>query len=85
MTPSDPLAGVDVLIPRRIRDRQRQVVQEHRLDLAALLEALSPASSPALADADPDAARAWVMRAIRALPTQADATLALMEDSLGAV
>ena len=72
--------NVEVLIPRHVRQRQREAVEAACMDASALIQALSPsplappdpgAANP-LADADPDQCRDWVTRAIRAIPTQAD-------------
>jgi len=74
------LDGVDILIPKAIRDRRKVVMRESCMDFGALIDAL-PSTSPspldgllsaALADADVDTCRAWIARAIRALPTQTD-------------
>jgi len=72
--------GVDVLIPRRIHQQRRQAIQAACADFGALVELLPTASpspldnalSATLAGADAEDCKAWIMRAIRALPTQAD-------------
>jgi len=77
------LDGVDFLIPKAIRDRRRVVMRESCLDFGALIDALpSACPSPldgvlvaALADADLETCRAWIDRAVRALPTRADMTV----------
>ena len=74
------LDGVDILIPKAIRNRRKVVMRESCVDFSALIDALPSASpspldgllSAALADADVDTCKAWIARAIRALPTQAD-------------
>ena len=80
MNAPDAWEGVDVLIPKRIHQNRRQAVEAACADIGALVAAL-PGTSPmpfdaALADilaqAGPDDCKAWVMQAIRALPTQAD-------------
>ena len=80
MTEPAALNGVDILIPKAIRDRRKIVMRESCVDFGALIDALpSAAPSPldgvlsaALAEADADTCKAWIARAIRALPTQAD-------------
>ena len=76
----DAWKGVDVLIPRRVHQNRREAIQAACLDVGALIEVL-PGTSPApldaalsdmLAQADPDACKTWIMRAIRALPTRTD-------------
>lgn len=80
MNGHDAWKGVDVLIPRRVHQNRRQAIQAACLDMSALIEAL-PGTSPVpldtafsdmLAQADPDACKAWIARAIRALPTRTD-------------
>lgn len=80
MNGHDAWEGVDVLIPLRVHQNRRQAIQMACQDMGALIEAL-PGTSPVppdaalsdmLAQADPDACKAWIARAIRALPTQAD-------------
>ncbi len=80
MTEPAALDGVDILIPKAIRDRRKVVMRESCMDFGALIDAL-PSTSPspldgllsaALADANVDTCKAWIARAIRALPTQAD-------------
>ncbi len=74
------LDGVPILIPKAIHDRRRVVIRESCLDFGALIDALPSACpspldavlSAALADADVDTCKAWLARAIRALPTQTD-------------
>lgn len=71
---------VEILIPKAIRDRRKVVIRESCVDFGALIDALPSASpspldgvlSAALADANVDTCKAWIARAIRALPTQAD-------------
>ena len=80
MTQSFEQNEVEFLIPKAIRDRRKVVMRESCLDFGALIDALpSAAPSPldgvlsaALAEADADTCKAWIARAIRALPTQAD-------------
>ena len=80
MNGHDAWEGVDVLIPKRVHQNHREAVQAACLDMGALIEAL-PGTSPVpldaalsdmLAQADPDACKAWIARAIRALPTRTD-------------
>lgn len=80
MNGHDAWEGVAVLIPRRVHQKRQEAVQAACLDMGALIEAL-PGTSPApqgtalsdmLAQADPDACKAWIARAIRALPTRTD-------------
>jgi hypothetical protein len=80
MNTHDAWEGVDVLIPKRVHQNRREAIQAACLDLGALIGAL-PGTSPTpldaalsdvLAHADADDCKAWIMRAIRALPTQAD-------------
>ncbi len=80
MNGHDAWEGVDVLIPKRVHQNRREAIQAACLDMSALIEAL-PGTSPAsldaalpdmLAQAGPDACKAWIMRAIRALPTRTD-------------
>ncbi len=74
------LDGIEILIPKVIRDRRKTVMRESCVDFGALIDALPSASpspldgvlSAALAEADADTCKAWIARAIRALPTQAD-------------
>ena len=74
------LDGIEILIPKAIRDRRKTVMRESCVDFGALIDALPSASpspldgvlSAALAEADADTCKAWIARAIRALPTQAD-------------
>ena len=90
MTEPAALDGVDILIPKAIRNRRKVVMRESCVDFGALIDALPSASpspldgllSAALADADVDTCKAWIVRAIRALPTQADLP---MEDDDGTV
>ena len=80
MTNGHPWNNVDVLIPRRILDNHELGVGDVRQNVTALLDALPTAECAApqaktpenLAEADPDACRAWVSRIIRSLPTIAD-------------
>lgn len=80
MNGHDAWEGVAVLIPKRIHQNRQEAVQAACLDMGALIEAL-PGTSPVpldaalsdmLAQADPDACKAWIARAIRALPTRTD-------------
>ncbi len=74
------LDGIEILIPKAIRDRRKMVMRESCVDFGALIDALPSASpspldgalSAALAETDADTCKAWIARAIRALPTQAD-------------
>ena len=83
MTTGDTWEGVDVLIPRHVRQRRRDAMRAASLDLGALIAALPTAASsssapdggglPAfLADADAETCKAWIGQVIRALPTRAD-------------
>ena len=80
MNTPDAWEGVDVLIPNRVHQNRRQAIAAACFDISALVAAL-PGTSPTpldaalahmLAQAGPDNCKAWIMRAIRALPTQAD-------------
>lgn len=80
MKPHDAWKGVDVMIPKRVHDNRREAIKAACLDMGALIGAL-PGTSPApldtalsdmLAHADPDACKAWIASAIRALPTRTD-------------
>ena len=92
MTQLGAMDEVEFLIPKSIRDRRRSVIRESSLDFGAMIDALPSASpspfpldgvlSAALADADLDTCRAWLTRAVRALPTQTDMN---MEDDDGTV
>lgn len=80
MNTHDVWEGVDVLIPKRVHQHRREAIQAACLDLGALIGALPGTSftpqdaalSDVLAHADADDCKAWIMRAICALPTQAD-------------
>ena len=79
MIPHDPWEGVAVLIPKRVHQNRREAIQSACLDVGALIEALPGTGTPldaalsdVLAHADADDCKAWIVRAIRALPTQAD-------------
>lgn len=80
MSMEDAWEGVTVLIPKHVHQTRREAIQAACLDIGALVEALPSASpspldaalSDVLAHADADHCKAWIMRAIRALPTQAD-------------
>ena len=80
MSVGEAWENVTVLIPKHVHQTRRQAIQAACLDMGALIEALPSASlSPldtALADtlahATADQCKAWIVRAIRALPTQAD-------------
>ena len=80
MSTEEAWEGVTVLIPKHVHQARREAIQAACLDMSALVEAL-PSASPSsldaalsnvLAHADADYCKAWIMRAIRALPTQAD-------------
>ena len=80
MNTPDAWKGIDVLIPKRVHQNRRQAIEAACADIAALVTAL-PGTSPtpldaALAEtmghAGPDDCKAWIMRAIRALPTRAN-------------
>jgi len=87
VTESSPMDGVEILIPKGIRDRRKVAMRESCMDFGALIDALpTTAPSPldgvlaaALADADMDTCRAWLTRAIRALPTQNDMTVEVFD------
>lgn len=80
MTTHHGWEGVDVLIPKRVHQNRQAAIRSACLDVGALIDLLpgtAPSSrdaalSDALASADPDACKAWIIQAIRALPTQAD-------------
>ncbi len=80
MISHDPWEGVAVLIPKWVHQNRREAIQSACLDMGALIEALPGTSgtpldaalSDVLAHADADDCKAWIVRAIRALPTQAD-------------
>ena len=80
MSVGEAWENVAVLIPKHVHQTHRQAIQAACLDMGALIEALPCASlSPldtaladALAHASADECKAWIVRAIRALPTQTD-------------
>lgn len=80
MTETVTIDNVEILIPKTIHDRRKISIRESCLDFGALIDALPSASpspldavlSAAFADADVDTCKAWITRAIRALPTVAD-------------
>ena len=71
--------GVDVLIPKRVHQNRRAAIQAACMDVGALIGLLpgtpslpqDAALADALAHADTGDCKAWIVRAIRALPTQA--------------
>ena len=80
MNPHDAWEGVTVLIPKRVHENHREAIRMACLDMGALIGTLT-ATSPTpidgalfdmLAHADADACKAWIVRAIRALPTRTD-------------
>lgn len=80
MNQHDAWEEVDVLIPKRVHRNHQEAVQAACLDLGTLIAVL-PGTSPTpldtalsaqLACADADDCKAWIMRAIRALPTRTD-------------
>lgn len=80
MNTHDAWEGVDVLIPKRVHQNRRAAIQAACMDVGALIGLLPGTVSTsqdgplhdALAHANSDDCKAWIMRAIRALPTQAD-------------
>lgn len=80
MKTEQPWEGVDVLIPKRVLQAYERGLEDVREDVTAFVEAISnvdylplePSGPVDLAEADPDACKAWVARIIAALPTTAD-------------
>ena len=84
MNTPDTWEGVDVLIPKQVHQNRREAIEAACFDIGALVGAL-PGTSPTpldtalsdlLAHAGPAECKAWIARAIRALPTRADMEVA---------
>ena len=80
MSTEQPWDKVDVLVPKRILLVYERGLEDVREDVTAFVEAipnvdclaLEPSGPVDLAEADPEACKAWVSRIIAALPTTAD-------------
>lgn len=80
MSTEQPWDKVDVLIPKRLLQTYERGLEEVREGVTVFAQAipnvdclaLEPIGPVDLAEAEPDACKAWVSRIIAALPTTAD-------------